>query len=69
MEVMIDAMSREHERLRNLIDIPIRVFNRVEDNLQRLKLQTHSIYHHSLRMEKQTKNIQEQVPIHPISHY
>lgn len=61
MEVVVDAMVVEHGRFRELVDVPDRAFDRVEDLLRRLRIQAHSNYQHSLRMEKQTKNIQEQV--------
>jgi hypothetical protein len=61
MKVMIDAMAKEHKRFRELADVPSHIFDRIEDHLQRLRVEAHSNYQHSLRMEKQTKNIQEQV--------
>lgn len=61
VKVMIEAMEKEHKRFQKLIGIPDHVYERVEDNLERLRIQAHSNYQHSLRMEKQTKNIQEQL--------
>lgn len=61
MKVMIDAMAKEHQRFRGLVDVPSHIFDRIEDHLQGLRVLAHSNYQHSLRMEKQTKNIQEQL--------
>ena len=61
MQSIIDTLSKEHIRFRQLVEIPDHVFDRNETNLQRLKLQANSIYEHSIRMEKQTNNIQKQV--------
>lgn len=61
MRVIMEGMSKEHDRFRKLVDTTDRVFDRVENNLQRLQMQVHSIYEHSIRMEKQTHNIQKQL--------
>ncbi|KAJ9157467.1 hypothetical protein NKR23_g128 [Pleurostoma richardsiae] len=58
---IVESLQHEHERFRGIVSVPDEAFNRVEDIFRRLKLQAESNYQHALRMEKQTKNIQEQL--------